>query len=60
LARLYLFALVAALVAFAVTNLLATGTISFAIVRTVWHNLVLRWLTLAAVALAVWGHISPD
>ena len=60
LARLYLFALVAALAAFLVTNLLARGTISLGVVWTVWYNPTLRWVTLAAAALALWGHFSPD
>lgn len=60
LARLYLFALVAAFVAFVITNLLARGDISLGVVWVVWYNPALRWITLAAVALAIWGHLSPD
>jgi hypothetical protein len=60
LARLYLFALGAALVAFTITNWIAKGYIGLEVVWTVWFNPVLRWVTLAAAALALWGHFSPD
>jgi hypothetical protein len=59
LARIYLLALAAALVAFTVSNWLGRGHLSIGVVWYVWFNPMLRWVTLAALALAVWGHFSP-
>ena len=59
LARLYLFALAAALIAFTISRWLGQGHLSFGVVWILWYNPTLRWVSLAAVALAIWGHLSP-